>query len=540
VNSENCRFINGGVFVIVLAVLIFAPNIIQAQSNSFRIQDYIPEKFTDIQLRMNSDLSLSGIDGVDSSWPNNRNSQRGGLSGSLIYRYETIQKYITATLSSDGYLSRSNSDFQDFTEYSPESANEEQWDRESTYYNFSFKPSIDAGYYILDDLFISSLSYFSFLSSDYLKNDRDSYEIRTMALPDGIMYKRIRVGHEKSDNDSEDYSADINILAGWGRVYEGQYASTAIYIIDELNNNGLLIKKPSSNQMLALTDIIYQARLGYYIDSRLHNIKSLENIMNYLIAEGIISDQGPKYSLVINDVWSYFPLFNRKFGYFFRAGAGVDYRKYYWNLSRWGSIHTLETTYHQDSTDVIDTLDNSTTIDGYQNEQKSNSSSPYFIVSFDYFNPIDHKWQLDVTSYAHYYIDAENDRTVATHSSTTEEKWDYSDAYLFHTSGNIRYILDSRTSTDMTINFGYGHYNWKKTTYRDYNGEVTEDVYRSTYSAWEFSAGAGFNYRISIPVALRITAFYSSGPDTKTVLGSGSYNFTRRYDIAAEITYYFL
>jgi len=93
------------------------------------------------------------------------------------------------------------------------------------------------------------------------------------------------------------------LLYGYGRVYNGVYAATAMYMIDELKKAGYIDKEPSYPQMIEMTDIIYQYRLKYYDDRRIHRIEALTAVGEYLQQQGLADDFGTGGQLIIQDVW---------------------------------------------------------------------------------------------------------------------------------------------------------------------------------------------------------------------------------------------
>lgn len=545
--------------IMALAVIVISGTAF-AQKDDFAIQDFIPEKFQDKVLHANSNLSLSGNDynsdyliypgsSMEAATNNgNDDTQEALLGGNFNYQYFTVPRYLTTSILLNGNYHNSTSDRQSYRQYLSGGNDNSITKTDSYNYHLYFLSSSDAGWYFFDNLFISSMPVFSISYTDTPKSNNESEQTRLDHTP----ADSIEINHtkrvEKSDANSKSYHIDMNLLPGWGHVYEGKFASTAMYIINELADNGLIANRPSPSQMIHLTEILYQAKQEHYFDSRLHDIEVLNKILDYLESEKIIDGDKSGSTLIVNDVWKYFPQYDRKFGLQFRAGAGLEYRHNESTTKINNFRYELTTRYHQDNALVIDTLEESSSTHRWNNDDSQNSIYPYAAIRADYHRPIDLKWQFNTSIEGNYFIDSYRETSSTTDylepsasHDGTKTRYDYSNYYRFELDGTVHYIPDSRTYAFFSASLEYGHLDKELTrTDIDETTEISESTTGKTISNWHYSLGAGLTYRISVPVTLTFSAIYRSNPDISFAIGGYNDYNGDSYDVSAALSYYIM
>ncbi len=330
----------------VAAVLVLvAPCTGTVGDDPFTIESFIPEKFKDMEWQLNTNTNLAGDDEDRLTLLQSNNEYRAryktdsehetvGIQSYNRYRYETIPKFLTLALTSSasyGY-GRSHEGGEQAYVGSLYFCNSSEGRIETSY--FSARPHIESGLYFSGDFFVSIASDLDLRYTDSPISSLDEKDsVWTATNPeDGRTSVEVGVSRNNAGYDSRQYEIDLSFTPGWGRVYDGAFASMPMYMIDELRENHLLASEPSADQMLSLCELIYQYRLEHYIDFRLHRIETLDAVCSFLVLEGIIHDAGPLAYFLIQDVWSYYPdlpEFSRKFGFSVRAGLGYD--AYYYN-----------------------------------------------------------------------------------------------------------------------------------------------------------------------------------------------------------------
>ena len=545
-----------------IAIIMILPAIVYAQaSNNFTIKSYIPEKFVDFQSTLISELKFGGdrftIDQDDydffgGSYANYKHKEASNnrnfyLQSASTYRYETVPEYLDLTLNIDnrfsGMLDWNKDNYSDSTGISRRDYHKEKMDA----YFLTLYPSIDAGKYFMDNFFLSTNSTISFSYSNTWNNYSKDDGMNTYSPNPGYFES----SHHVDITDKNQYSVSVNLdlsaFAGWGHVYEGRFASTAMYLVDELRDKNLLIYEPSEAQMIALAEMLYQFRLQHYFDSRLHNIKVVDDITDYLTAQGLISENLPRSATVIDDVWRYFPNTSRRFGLRIRGGGGFSYDYYRYNSANKYEQNNYLTSYYADSASVIDTLSES--FDEHRSKSMSYSKVPfpYIMGMIEYFNPLNLKWQIDLYLTGKYYLNPTSTRVYKSYSgpgldlvSSERDKYYFENYYEFSSSANARYIFNSRTSASLAGELGYWHYKRKlvSSDYFENSGETTESFNNPPRWKWYCYVSTGIEYRITIPMTLNISASYRSNERLNNELYATTHGHRSQYSLDARLLYY--
>lgn len=101
---------------------------------------------------------------------------------------------------------------------------------------------------------------------------------------------------------------------GFGRIEYINHAWSAVQILQALENQGLLLRIPSHDEISKFANIIGKVRTDRIMDFRLRNIEILETTINYLIEEKLIDQLSTMAILIIGDTYQYDQITNRNSG----------------------------------------------------------------------------------------------------------------------------------------------------------------------------------------------------------------------------------
>lgn len=527
---------------LLIAILSVPAGGARADEATFRIQSFIPEYFTDLEWTItgkahfhgrNSDQSGDLIRAGGELSDYDEDNQSLSVSSRLKYEWVTLPRFFTSSLAvSTGYGAKTSTSGQ------TENIDEYRYrDYTNKYdlkdYNFGIGQSLECGQYLYGDFFVSAEAAYSYRYEGYPKYETSAYNFYRYVHPGYIREDNSNI-FQKFDDDSKTHQLSGQFNLGWGRMYEGRFAAFAIDMVDELRKSGLIKHEPTYDQMLTLTEMIYQYRRKHIIDSRLRRIEALEAVLSYLIEEGVIEDPGPYGCLLVQDVWDYFPEgdVSRSFGFTAEMGVGLGYSRLSEQHGRTDTQHEFIIRYYPDSLDVIDTLSMSDeTIYSFtyirQTEQR-----PFLEARLQYALPINKRWQFDAVCEGLYRFD--DYRNVVRGEIT--ENADYDDYYQVYGLAEARYFYDSRTTLDVRAK--YGVQSWRAEYTRDNRLEPSEFSRRiDDVDKWTFSFVSSLQYRISIPTTLTVSFGYGAnsieqGGDLSDDVDNNS------YDISAGLSHY--
>ncbi len=263
--------------------------------------------------------------------------------------------------------------------------------------------------------------------------------------------------------------------------------------------------------------------------------------------EGILDGNHTTATLLVDDIWRYFPTDNRKFGWQFKAGIGIDYEKIKEVTRTDSHIYELETKYPDGAPEEIDTLSETNLFSSSEENNKHTSSSTYLTLGGYYYKPFNHKWQLNISATGTYFLDYyreinnyDADLTRENIYSKYVTRYDYNDAYECVLNSEVRYIFSSRTTA--RVNFQSWYFSLDQDTkITDENNGSTDITNHSTETLNEFGFGisGSLTYRISIPLTLTTSVSYNNGASMPSRPGS-LYNDIdgSNYGISARLGYY--
>ncbi|MEW6412063.1 MAG: hypothetical protein AB1483_06255 [Candidatus Zixiibacteriota bacterium] len=464
-----------------------------ADSLDFKIEDYIPDYFRDLEWKVNGAASMSGsysdqysgdarvmTETVRQSF-DNRHSYGLSVGSNLWYDHETIGHFLNLSCSGGVTYSRTTSDAS-----STEHRDSESYSRtvgggtKSEYYSLSSSLDARAGIYWLREFFVSGEIFLS----GYYREMPDYVSAQTYVrteLEDPYIYRTSDYSRTKISEIDRQYRAVVDLAVGYGHIYEGTYASTALYIVEELRSHDYLLRDPTPEEVLNLSEIVRRNRLEHAVDTRIRRQESLDEILGFLADNGLLAGEARYGKFLVEDVWDYFPTTRRRFGCRASLGFREDYRHEHRENAQEKYFSYREIRSIIDSTDVVDTLIWDS-YDTYSYSSRENDYSRHRLVGvFEGFNPLSRKWQFDATITATYvrlsWIGKKPPSDCSASSSECEQKWELETNSNF----DLIYIANSRTSVVLSLD----HY------YYDYIG------YR-----WKINLGGQVEYRLAIPTTL--------------------------------------
>ncbi len=537
-NHFKCTtIIKSPLLIVILVVTILAlsgTHFCFADAQSFQVESYIPEKFIDMKWRVSGNINFTGNDSeheeyasgiptsISKDTKNKTDRQRLYLVNYYDYNYETIQRYLifnsdlTIILNNTNYNSKHNEGSS-----SGDIGRTSSSKRDPKEYSIRINPQLDCGVYLHSDLYVSLLSEWQHYYTGK-PNGRSESIGHAFYISGDTVYNDVSKSNRGEDDTNRNDGFSISIRPGWGRVYEGQFASTAMYIIDELRQNNLITLEPTYDQLYSLTEIIYQRRLIHKIDSRIHRIESIDKIVDYLIGEGIVNEYHPMSSIVIQDIWDYFPRTQRKFGFRIMAGPGISYEKNSSDYSYTQEQHSIRYEYPEDSPGSVDTTYQYESVTDMYEHQKVSSILPYLTAKAEYYRPINHRWQLNTYIDGKYYLNSYKERTAF--RSHYNEFWKYEeddfDNYELNFDVTILYILNSRTDFSFSYDFTFENIDYKRSTLQKagsspYQLKEIEEIHNSY---WKYRLDFVGAYRIAVPTTLNFRAQYSAIDDKAETL----------------------
>lgn len=516
----------------VVCLVIFTSICFAQETKPFRVDSYIPEKFTDLEWRVDGSFGANGTSsGADhrSYSPNqdpytsdeNESSDQLRLSGgsTLRYTFLTQPRFFNCRISFEPRWVASTQNKGRESQYDTGEAQSLSIDSirtENGEYTLHGSTQLTGGQYIAGDLFLqasatATLDYRSIYKN--VKNDTsfDSYYSAVNNYRSQSTYS----SHLDRTEDSKYYSIMSELTAGWGRLHVGEYAATALQIIEVLDKNGLLDQEPSYDQMTELTKKIYELRRMHSTDDRLRRIEALQEIIGFLQTEKLIGTLNARQGLLIQDVWDYYPRNKRMFGTQIVGGCGLFYTL---RSRQWGSTMSEErliTRQFLDSGNVVDTLLSEFSSGYTYAHEKQDDDQSYLLVGVNHVRPLGTHWQLDLWGSGRVYLNNDNSdspmmtsqaqtassRLTANTNATTQT---YSDHYAIEGNVSLDWLVDSRKSFTFGASWSLSNI-VTHTTYQYYDSYLDSlMIYKGWYknSIRNLGISSTFYYRMSVPTTL--------------------------------------
>lgn len=521
--------------------------------DEFKITSFIPEKFTDLEWRITGDAGLNGSrtheDQSLSSLSGTRENRRvsylstsSNVGSYTYYRYVTPNRSIVASMNCGGQLSYYRNDQRD-TVVEPDHTH--AWIRETRNptYRVMIMPTADVSQYLTSDLFASLRCGLSYSYSRTPNSTSNMTQFERNRDTSGWITEYTAISHSKTDATNRTTLFEVRLLAGFGRIYSGSYAATALYLIDELSRHQILMRSLSYDESMALTEIVYHNRLKHAVDSRIRRIEIFQEILNYLQRREITSDS-TLTPLVLQDVWDYFPRDSRDFGWQVRIGLG--YFKFIYPSSESTEEESIEHTvvrFHEDSVSVREVIRVRDYAFSYA-RQKRSYDQPYLAFGLNFARPLNLFWQMSGGLQGRYYFDAEDlNRSVYLSYSggsygETELKKKYDDYYDLSASATASCFMSSRSQFSMSVGGSYRHLVVVESLRKLPSGELVRDIERQTQHEFNATARTQFTYRLTIPTELTASAEISTYDTKIEVPDYGSDADNLYYKVTIQLSHY--
>lgn len=526
-----------------------------AGDKAFSVTSYIPEKFTDFEWRIDGKLNFGGNDsdldadrvddGVKAQESGNA-SQSADVRSNLTYEHITlpVQFFSTTSLftSFDYYTSNQASE----TDFGYSIPRRIDSDTRSRDIDVGLSQHVQATVYPQNTFFVALDADLSYLSRNNPTDNVHSFE--------KLFYDSTSAYDIRTQNSNRQESASSNryringqLTQGLGRVEYGIYGATALYMIDELESRGLLLRKPDYDEMTHLTDLIYHYRETRAIDSRLLKIEALTAFLDYLKEIGSVAESGPAAVLAIVDVWDYFPKDRRSFGWSVGGGAGIDYERIHNDATDELGIIYSYYYYGDDDLTVLDSVVTNPEYNLHRNVVTTETDkAPYWIATAAYHRPFSLRWQFDGGGSARYYFSASDDSKTVTNQylpysriTTRESKSSIDKWYNVELSGAVTYIMNSRTQAHFGGSYSYS------------NREYTTQLSQTTGSNINNGSASGrgsttssirldsqLEYRLAIPTTL-VANLNFTHTDNDATIDEHTENVTRsNWTISAQLVHY--
>lgn len=121
------------------------------------------------------------------------------------------------------------------------------------------------------------------------------------------------------------FTAFLGIGIGKGRIEPVTDARQAVYIVEQLSEKGVLDRKLTDDEILALAKKIAIVKNKRFFDSRLHLINEITSVDSFFVQNHLIKSAGANYFTTLYDYWMYGDRFQRSAGLEFYAGLFSNY-----------------------------------------------------------------------------------------------------------------------------------------------------------------------------------------------------------------------
>ncbi len=482
-----------------------------SDTTTFKVNSYLPEKLVDFEWEVDGGVGLTGDHRDDSSLEiegpfsevetgeYNEDRQVGSLSSSVAYLRQSIQRHLLARLS----LSISF-DNRKYSSASWESVDGGTKDRdggsEEFGYRVSLMPGIELREYFFGDVFGKLRLNYRCAYEETPRNKAYSNSFSAGVDSTGWTEERFSKWTGDTDSDSKSHYLDAEFTVGWGRTYDGRFAATALNIVGELREAGLLLREPRYDEMRLLTERIHQYRESFWIDSRLHRMEALETIVSFLLDSGIMSESVAVGQYLIQDVWDYFPdQDDRRFGLTASAGVGIDYR--YSSRQESSNWDVYEWTI-RDSAGTIDTVQFSDYISHRSTYSKRVERLPYLVGVVEYARPLGLRWHLSAAAEVTWSFSEQEEYIIYARNETIDRDSEY------HVAASVaaEYFHNARTSLLFRCTY-WSTDQWRFSYHRVMSlpGSMPRGYYENLMFRSEIK------YRISVPTTFRVISFIRFG-----------------------------
>lgn len=514
-----------GIALIVTCWLFWIALGVASDSTTFRISDYKPTKFVDFEWRLDGEASTAsngtvrphvynprfGVGDAD-EYHYGTGEVEGDFTSYWHFRRETVQMQFEFSTQFTGIISKRSELTEYFDSGSFGSSDYTRYHVDYTRYRTQTTVNGGLRIYLLSDV---SVSGDLAVTHEYL-----DYETHTDSRMESTVYYDVdslySYGTKTTDSLSQllrkSIALDGNIYLGWGRVYDGEYAGTALFLIDEMRYRGLLLREPNYDEMIALTEIIREYRLKHPFDQREFRSKALTVLMAYLGDHQLAREAGVKDLLVVEDVWDHFPAPPRRYGWTLRFGfGGTD--SYSSSLRNYeGEAHYFKVTPNEDTPGELDTTVTDVARDNRSYHDSQFEPHDRLVGRLDYYRPLSTRWQLNGLFKAVYNIYHNADPDY----SHPQSYWETVGDWEFTLSSEWHYYHDSRH--ELVLNGSVYHARVTNNHYVprfNQGAQLTHwEHSKYEYHNWKFESALGYSYRLAVATTLRVEATYLYSSDS--------------------------
>lgn len=491
----------------VIAAAVISCGATQAKdTTTFRVDSYVPQRFTDFRWTLSGQMGLDGRDDDDArrydlgytmpdEWFSyNYDDQRLRFSSNISYDFVTIPTAYRYALGVQ--ISGLHSKSSGTSNYSDPNGTLKVTENQSSSHNWRFALSPGATFtkYFWRDFYISpSLDGNVAYSDNGSENDKTVESFDSLGQSAGSSWL-----HEKTTGYSWDGGARTQLEVGIGREYSTRFAFLALSIIEQLRTADLLLREPGYGEITQLCDTILEYRQRHTNDKRYRRIAALTAILKLLRNDGVIVSEDPTLPFILADIWDFYPDLGRGFGYKVGTGCELNYTASY-ILTRYERSYEPDRTYR------------------YTRCQSSGSGRVILYERLEYLRPLSLRWHLSFYSQVKYMANQYRVRESVWTMGMDRNVWGH------ESSANVAYYHDNRTSilAGIVATKNANVFRGAEASTRQETISVTSDIL----------------YRLSVPTTIRANFNIQwSSIDDADPLGNRQDN--QRYNVGVSIEHW--
>ncbi len=488
-------------FLVISCCAVLSVHAEDNDTTDFRIQDYIPERFTDFEWRLNGEVGIEQdkrehlpylSDGTEYYESHNGDDFELSIAHAWKFAYQTRQVLFESEWSLDTYLGLSSlsSNIRSSDTDSYLYQNYEDGSSRSGKVGLAVQANLRR--YLLGAIHIAGILEAGYTYDQQRSDFERNYYRQEHRVDPAVTVSREegRISWARIVDRRIDLAGEI--VLGVGRRYDGRHAVTALQMVDELKRHGVLHRRPGRETMLELTALIHHLREGHGPDAREYRISALEAIIEYLTTNGITEDRDAALLLTIEDVWDFFPSGLRRFGWEIRAGfGGVD--EYYHEQREASRLSWQVLTWdYPDTSSMNDSVAFSRTKSRFSRGDRDWYPSDYWALRAGWWKPLSARWQFDAEAWIKFHL-TENGHYA---SNVSTENW-----RTANTQASIRYVHDGRTEMSAIAFLDYERLAWRI----HFAGRPNHDRQQRF---WTLGMNWRIEHRIAVPTSLVVDLSY--------------------------------
>jgi hypothetical protein len=499
---------------VLLTVLGFAPVpawAVETDSATFRIQDYIPVKFTDFGWKLDGGCAVNRRQTTDSRRvfesaaeyddlviPSDSGGNAIAFENLIRYRYLTRQGTLILEFGPGGGGYRTAEDTVKSAQDAVGAVTETSRTSKvrSTQVSIPFKG--ETRRYLVGDVFLSANGDFEY-SYDQTTDEK---EHSTNQYDDADSLGRISISISERLEKSRgivrriDFTGEIRL--GYGRVYEGRHAATALQLVAELRNRGLLQREPTRNEMLSLSVSVHKFREGHGPDTRDYREENVRMILDWLVRQGILDEGATVAHARVEDVLDYYSAEDRPFGWQVQVGFGGHDQYYNRQSDKVITTRKLRQVSEPYFRERFDTLELTTTRSVTSGRDRNFAPKDHLILKCDYSRPLSLAWQFDLGLEAISYLEPRG----PSDGFVIRDGASYSyldDRYDLYTSARLAFLCDPRTSLGLTVEWTTTSFVYRDHRFRNLpdSSSIAEVIRSYRYRRSDLVATLEAAYRVS-------------------------------------------